>query len=120
MKNPFMVKEWKVSGVVLILWILFTSGFVILSFISSLQGRFYQAGVRDAQMMVQKQIIAQIIDLSLKTCEKPLVLDYKNADGKTISESLINMRCLQAPSQENSKLEIENKKAQLEFSENEK
>jgi len=83
MKNPFKVIEWSVSGVILVLWIIFSVVYVGNGVWNSVVRRVYNAGIQEGV----KGAVMQAIDLAQK-CQ-PVILSA----GET-KLSLVNTTCL--------------------------
>jgi hypothetical protein len=83
MKNPFKVVEWSVSGVILVLWMLFSIVYVGNGVWNNVVRRVYTAGMQDGL----KGAVMQAIDLAQK-CQ-PVILSAGEA-----KISLVNTECL--------------------------
>ena len=63
-KNPFSAKNWSVGQIVLAVWVVFATVFVLINAWQALNGMVFQQGVQRGALLGQNNTITRVIELS--------------------------------------------------------
>lgn len=94
MRNPFMAKNWTLGKFFLVLWILFSVVFVVMTLWTNVLQRTYNYGMQQGS---QQGVQAAVVDIMKKVSSKceavPLTIGDQRVD-------ILNVACLQNPNAE--------------------
>jgi hypothetical protein len=90
MKNPFQSKEWSVGKIILIVWLVFSIGFVGLALRNYVVTAVYQQGLRNGQDAAITEIMARAAK-----CEPVTLFAGQGEDRKEVT--MVNSAECEAP-----------------------
>lgn len=95
MKNPFTARSWNFGKILLVLWMIFSVVFVLVTLWTNVIRRTYDYGVQNGMQNGVQMAVSDIITKATSKCE-PLPLFVGSGENRK-EVGLINIACLQDP-----------------------